>query len=302
MLGGAKVSDKIKVIENLLPQGRRAAHRRRHGLHVPQGAGRRGRQEPGRGGQARRWRGKLLEAAERLGKVELVLPVDHVGGTEPDGRAGPCEVTERAHPDGADGPRHRAEDPRRSTASTSGRAHTVLWNGPMGLFEVTKPSPQGRSAVAEAIAGHPATRPPWSAAATARRRCSEFGPGDEDDARLHRRRRLARVPRGAASCPASRRSSPERGGVMTSQRRRPLVAGNWKMHKTVAEALALVRELRGAAVDARATEVEVAVAPPFTALAAVARGARGTRHRARRPELPLGGPGRVHRRGLGRRC
>ncbi|MBM4286504.1 MAG: triose-phosphate isomerase [Deltaproteobacteria bacterium] len=48
----------------------------------------------------------------------------------------------------------------------------------------------------------------------------------------------------------------------------PLIAGNWKMHKTLAEARALAREIR-AGLDPAGT-VEVAVAPPFTALAAVA--------------------------------
>ncbi|GMU07937.1 MULTISPECIES: triose-phosphate isomerase [Corallococcus] len=47
--------------------------------------------------------------------------------------------------------------------------------------------------------------------------------------------------------------------------RRKIVAGNWKMNKTVPEALALVRELRGA-VAALGDKVEVAIAPPFVAL------------------------------------
>ncbi len=56
--------------------------------------------------------------------------------------------------------------------------------------------------------------------------------------------------------------------------RRKFVCGNWKMHKTVGEALALVRELRDGlgAGDA----VEVAVAPPFTALHAVAGALAGS--------------------------
>jgi triosephosphate isomerase (TIM) len=54
------------------------------------------------------------------------------------------------------------------------------------------------------------------------------------------------------------------------------VCGNWKMHKTAAEARALVAELRGLA-EAAAGEVEVAVAPPFTALAAAAEALRGSR-------------------------
>ncbi len=50
--------------------------------------------------------------------------------------------------------------------------------------------------------------------------------------------------------------------------RRPLVAGNWKLFKTLAEARALVTELKaGIGPD---TEAEVVVAPVFTALSTVA--------------------------------
>jgi len=48
--------------------------------------------------------------------------------------------------------------------------------------------------------------------------------------------------------------------------RRPLIAGNWKMHETIAQARTLVRDLRALAWP---QGVDVAVAPPFTALAAV---------------------------------
>ena len=49
--------------------------------------------------------------------------------------------------------------------------------------------------------------------------------------------------------------------------RLPFIAGNWKMNKTVGEAIDLVRELKAALAGVK--EVEVAVAPPFTALYAV---------------------------------
>jgi triosephosphate isomerase len=49
--------------------------------------------------------------------------------------------------------------------------------------------------------------------------------------------------------------------------RRPLIAGNWKMFKTVAEAVSLVEALRA---DLR-NDVDTLVAPPFTALTSVAR-------------------------------
>lgn len=48
--------------------------------------------------------------------------------------------------------------------------------------------------------------------------------------------------------------------------RRPLIAGNWKMHKTMGEAVALARGLRSATLP---PGVDVVVCPPFTALAAV---------------------------------
>jgi len=59
-------------------------------------------------------------------------------------------------------------------------------------------------------------------------------------------------------------------GSTMPEPRRPIVAGNWKMNKTVGEALTLVRELRGMVSMVR-DKVEVVVAPPFTALHAVAK-------------------------------
>jgi len=58
--------------------------------------------------------------------------------------------------------------------------------------------------------------------------------------------------------------------------RRKFVCGNWKMHRTGAEARALVREVRAGA-DGLADRVDVAVAPPFTALSAAAAELAGSR-------------------------
>ncbi len=55
--------------------------------------------------------------------------------------------------------------------------------------------------------------------------------------------------------------------------RKKFVCGNWKMHKTAGEARDLVRAL---APLVQGSPVQVAVAPPFTALHPVAQAARGT--------------------------
>ncbi len=56
--------------------------------------------------------------------------------------------------------------------------------------------------------------------------------------------------------------------------RRPFIAGNWKMHKTVSQAVALVDELIELVGGDQG--VEVVVAPPFTALYPVAQRLKGS--------------------------
>ncbi len=55
--------------------------------------------------------------------------------------------------------------------------------------------------------------------------------------------------------------------------RKPLIAGNWKMYKTVCEAVETAREL---VLFTSAVNVDVMIAPPFTALASVAEVVKGT--------------------------
>jgi len=54
-----------------------------------------------------------------------------------------------------------------------------------------------------------------------------------------------------------------------NKERKLIIAGNWKMNKTVAEALALVNNLKLALANIR--EVDIVVCPPFTALESVSR-------------------------------
>jgi triosephosphate isomerase (TIM) len=56
---------------------------------------------------------------------------------------------------------------------------------------------------------------------------------------------------------------------MTSSTRRPLIAGNWKMHLTHLEAIGLVQKLAFSLTDKELQAAEVVVLPPFTALRSV---------------------------------
>jgi phosphoglycerate kinase len=135
ILGGAKVSDKIKVIESLLPKvdallvGGAMAYTflKAQGIEVGKS-----RVEEDKLSLATR----MLEAAQRL-KTSLVLPIDHICSTEPTDKGVAREVADRAIPAdlmGLDiGPKTRA-----MFAQHIRSAKTVVWNGPMGMFEVEK--------------------------------------------------------------------------------------------------------------------------------------------------------------------
>ena len=56
--------------------------------------------------------------------------------------------------------------------------------------------------------------------------------------------------------------------------RKPFIAGNWKMFKTVKESVFFIKELRSLVKDV--TTADIVVAPPFTSVAAAAEAARNT--------------------------
>ena len=148
ILGGAKVSDKIKVLENLLGKadalciGGAMAYTFLKAQGVPVG---KSKVEADKLDLAR----SLLEKAKARG-VDFLLPVDHVCAKEAQESAAKVVVGERAIPDdliGLDiGPKTLDRYRQKVLA-----AKTVFWNGPMGLFE-QKPWAEGTFGVARAMA------------------------------------------------------------------------------------------------------------------------------------------------------
>jgi triosephosphate isomerase len=59
--------------------------------------------------------------------------------------------------------------------------------------------------------------------------------------------------------------------------RTPLIAGNWKMHKTIAQAEEFIQALLPRISVVGGTDVDVAICPPFTALQAMVDSTRGSR-------------------------
>lgn len=147
ILGGAKVSDKLPVIENLLPKvdtliiGGAMAYTflAQQGLPVGTSLVERDLVEAA---------GKVLAQAKAAGK-RILLPVDHVCAAEFKADS-PASVHDRI-PDGLMGldigPRTVAD----YVAALRG-AKTVVWNGPMGVFEMDAFC-KGTEAVAHAVAG-----------------------------------------------------------------------------------------------------------------------------------------------------
>lgn len=150
ILGGAKVSDKIGVIKNLLPKvnslliggGMAYTFLKANGVDIGKSLLEHDKVELA---------AELMHQAKQLG-VELILPVDHVAGD-----------SEKKNPltfDGAIPPDRVGLDIGPKTAQAFvdkiKKAKLVLWNGPVGLFE-TVPYDQGSRSLAQALAeSHPA--------------------------------------------------------------------------------------------------------------------------------------------------
>ncbi len=151
ILGGAKIADKIPVIQALskaadvflIGGGMAYTFLAAQGQPIGDSLF-----EPDKLDLAR----SILAQAER-GDFRLLLPVDHVVAQKLEANA-PCQVV-ASIPQGAKafdiGPKTREQ-----YAAEIQKARMVLWNGPMGVFEIA-PFDQGTFAIARAAAGSPAT-------------------------------------------------------------------------------------------------------------------------------------------------
>jgi 3-phosphoglycerate kinase len=148
ILGGAKVSDKIQVIENLLKSadsvliGGAMAYTflKARGLEVGKSLVELDKTELA----------GSLEAKAKEHGVKLELPVDHVVAGNPDDGASAKNVSVDATPANLMG-LDVGEATRAAYAEIISRAKTIIWNGPMGMFE--KPTfDQGTRAIAQAVA------------------------------------------------------------------------------------------------------------------------------------------------------
>src|SRR3989440_8752444 len=152
IIGGAKVSDKIGVIRNLMNKvdvliiggGMAYTFLKAHGEQVGKSLG-----EEDKGELAR----QLLQE-RKSHKLKFLLPVDHVVADKIDVNAKPQMIgSGQLIPSNLMaldiGPRTIE-----AFAEEISRARTIIWNGPMGVFEVA-PFAKGTFKIAEAIAENP---------------------------------------------------------------------------------------------------------------------------------------------------
>ncbi len=250
ILGGAKVSDKIGVIENLLGKvdtlliggGMAYTFLKAQGKEIGTSICEADKVELAK---------NLLAKAEEKG-VKLLLPVDHLVAKEFSAAAKAETVT--AIPVDSMGMDIGPETVKLYADAVKG-AGTVVWNGPMGVFEF-EAFAGGTREVARAVAESDAI--------------SIIGGGDSAAAveLLGFADQVTHISTGGGASLEFLEGKvlPGIDCLLDKNPRRIFAAGNWKMNQGVpAEAAAFLTELKAEVADAQAT---VAVGVPFTALEA----------------------------------
>ena len=251
IIGGAKVSDKIGVISNLLDKvdtlliggGMANTFLAAQGYKMGKSLVEEDKLDLA----------KALLAKAKKNKVNMLLPTDLVmaAAFAPDAE----HVTESVKNLNQD---YMALDIGAATskayAAALADAKMIVWNGPMGVFEMDAFC-KGTEAVAKAVAKS--------------RAVSIVGGGDSVAAieKLGLAKRITHISTGGGASLEYLEGKVLPGVAALDDLRRKMIAGNWKMHKTVSEAVELAEDI---VMETNGTLNEVVIFPPFTALETVA--------------------------------
>lgn len=259
ILGGAKVSDKITVIENLLDKvdsliiggGMAYTFLKAKGYNVGTSICEDDKVELAK---------ELMKKAIEKG-VNLLLPSGNVIGKEFSADTESKEVPSDSIPDGWMG-LDISSDTVEEFSKEIKKAKTVVWNGPMGVFEFPKFA-VGTKKIAEAVASSGAV--------------SIIGGGDSAAAveQLGFADRITHISTGGGASLEFLEGKvlPGIACLMDKAARIIMAAGNWKMNKTPKEAVDFVNELKANVNDAKS---EVVVGVPFVAIPSVVDACKGS--------------------------
>ncbi len=266
ILGGAKVSDKIGVINNLMRNadkiliGGAMAFTFLKALGKEVGSS---KVEEDKIDLAK----EILKRSENL-NVKIVLPVDFVCAQElKEGVEKKIFTAEEGIPDGWMGLDIGPESVKLFEKELEG-SKTIVWNGPMGVFEIDDFA-KGTKEIAKLVArmtknGVTTVIGGGDSAAA----INKFGLADE----------VSHVSTGGGASLEFLEGKDLPGIVSILDKkkvdRRLILAGNWKMHKTIREAKEFVSMLINEMKEFK--EFEIVIAPTFTALSEVGEMVRGT--------------------------
>ena len=259
ILGGAKVSDKIAVIENLIDKvdtliiggGMAYTFLKAKGYHIGNSICEEEKIDLAK---------TLMEKAEAKG-VNLMLPIGSMVAQEFKNDTEIKYVPSDAMPDGWMG-MDIGSLTLEKFAKEIKKAKTVIWNGPMGVFEFPNFA-TGTKEIAKAVAESGAL--------------SIVGGGDSAAAveQLGFADKITHISTGGGASLEflEGKELPGIAVLMDKNPRKVIAAGNWKMNKTASEAVAFVNALKPAVADAKN---EVVVGVPFICLPGVVEAAKGS--------------------------
>ncbi|MGE4283503.1 MAG: triose-phosphate isomerase [Clostridia bacterium] len=259
ILGGAKVSDKIGVIESLLEKvdsliiggGMAYTFLKAKGYKIGNSICEDDKLDLAR---------KLMQKAEEKG-VDILLPVGSIIADEFKPDANSMYVPSDAMPDGWMGVDigHITVE---KFAKVIKKAKTIIWNGPMGVFEFPRFA-EGTKEIAEYVAKADAV--------------TIIGGGDSAAAveQLGYADRMTHISTGGGASLEFLEGKKLPGIAVLDDRnpRKKIMAGNWKMNKTPTEAVALVKEMKPLVANA---DAEVVICPPFVCIPAVMEAIEGS--------------------------